>query len=106
MSHLSAPNPHKPPSRRVQLHLPQQGLTLIELLVAMAIGLLITMAAVSALTFTRRGHATVDASSQLEDNIRFTTDLIRRPCKTPPPRMNAGVSAPSPLEISLKFISN
>jgi type IV pilus assembly protein PilW len=53
-------------------------MTLIELLVAMAIGLLITMAAVSALTFTRRGHATVDASSQLEDNIRFTTDLIQR----------------------------
>jgi type IV pilus assembly protein PilW len=79
MSHLSVPKPPlRRPSRRVQHPLPQQGLTLIELLVAMAIGLLITMAAVSALTFTRQGHATVDASSQLEDNIRFTTDLIQR----------------------------
>ena len=32
--------------------------------------------------------------------------LKSRPCKTPPPRMNTGVSAPFPLEISLKFISN
>ena len=51
---------------------------MVELLVAMAIGLLVTLAAVSALTVTRRGHNTVDAASQLEDNIRFATDLIQR----------------------------
>ena len=32
--------------------------------------------------------------------------LKSRPCKTLPPRMNAGIAAPLPLEISLKFISN
>ena len=29
-----------------------------------------------------------------------------RPCKNPPPRMNTDIATPSPLEISLKFISN
>lgn len=56
----------------------QRGLTMIELLVAMVISLLIVLAAVAALTATQRGFSTVDASSQLRDNIRFTTDLIQR----------------------------
>lgn len=56
----------------------QHGLTMIELLVAMVISLLIILAAVAALTVTQRGFSTVDSSSQLRDNIRFTTDLIQR----------------------------
>lgn len=56
----------------------QRGLTMIELLVAMVISLLIVLAAVAALTVTQRGFSTVDSSSQLRDNIRFTTDLIQR----------------------------
>lgn len=56
----------------------QHGLTLVELLVALVIGLLITLAAVAALTVTRQGFNTVDAASQLRDNGRFATDLIQR----------------------------
>jgi len=67
---------------RTQFHpapaLPQRGLTLVELLVALALGTLITLAAVAALTVSRQGFATVDASSQLRDNARFATTMIRR----------------------------
>lgn len=56
----------------------QQGLTLVELLVALVISLLIALAAISALTATQRGFNTVDASSQLRDNGRFAADLLQR----------------------------
>lgn len=55
-----------------------RGLTLIELLVAMAVGLIVVAAAVSALTVARRGFTTVDAASQLRDNGRFAADMIQR----------------------------
>lgn len=55
-----------------------RGMTLVELMVALAIGLVIALAAVAALTATRRGYATVDAASQLRDNGRFSSDLIQR----------------------------
>lgn len=65
-----------------QLHCPkasrQHGLTLVELMVALALGLLITLAAIAALTVSRQGFATVDASAQLRDNARFATTMIRR----------------------------
>lgn len=54
------------------------GFTLIELLVAMGLGLLITLAAASALIVARTGFTTIDAASQLRDNARFATDLIQR----------------------------
>jgi type IV pilus assembly protein PilW len=55
-----------------------KGMTLVELLVAMVIGLLITLAAVSSLIVSRQGFSTVDASSQLRDNGRLAADLIQR----------------------------
>lgn len=55
-----------------------QGMTLIELLVAMVIGLVIVLAAVAALTVARRGFTTVDAASQLRDNGRFAADIVQR----------------------------
>lgn len=51
---------------------------MVELLVAMVISLLIALAAISSLTVTRRGFATVDASSQIRDNSRFAADLLQR----------------------------
>lgn len=57
---------------------PQQGFTMIELLVALVLSLLIALAAIAALTVTRNGFSTVDAASQLRDNGRFTADLIQR----------------------------
>jgi len=56
----------------------QRGLTLIELLVAMALGLVIVLAAVAALLVARRGFTTVDAVSQLRDNGRFASDVVQR----------------------------
>ena len=53
-------------------------MTLVELLVALVIGLLIVMVAVAALTAARRGASTVDAASQLRDDARFASDLIQR----------------------------
>jgi type IV pilus assembly protein PilW len=55
-----------------------KGFTLVELMVALVIGLLITLAAVSSLIVTRRGFNTVDAASQLRDNARFASGLIQR----------------------------
>ena len=56
----------------------QHGMTLIELMVAMAISLVIVLAAVASLTVARRGFNTVDAASQLRDSGRFAADLIQR----------------------------
>lgn len=61
------------PARRRSL-----GMTLVELLVAMALGLLITLAATAALIAARRGFSTVDSASQLRDNARFASDVIQR----------------------------
>ena len=56
----------------------QRGMTLVELLVAMVVGLVIVLAAVASLTVARRGFSTVDAASQLRDNGRYAADLIQR----------------------------
>jgi type IV pilus assembly protein PilW len=55
-----------------------QGMTLVELMVSLVVGLLITLAAISALIVTRQGFSTVDAASQLRDNGRFSADMIQR----------------------------
>lgn len=55
-----------------------RGLTLIELLVAMVIGLVIVLAAMASLTVARRGFTTLDAASQLRNSARFAADLIER----------------------------
>ena len=86
----------------------QRGFTMVELLVAMVISLLIALAAISALTVTRQGFTTVDASSQLRDNGRFISDLIQRlgvqsgykdtlyAAFPPPPTMSAFATDPDP----------
>lgn len=58
-------------------HQRNQGMTLVELMVSLVIGLLVSLAAVSSLIVTRQGFSTVDASSQLRDNGRFAADLIQ-----------------------------
>lgn len=55
-----------------------RGLTLIELLVAMAIGLLIVLVATTVLVFSQRGAVVVDGAAQLRDDARFATELIQR----------------------------
>jgi type IV pilus assembly protein PilW len=56
----------------------QRGLTLVELMVAMAIGLLVTIVAVGALVMGRTGFSAVENTSQLLDNERLAVDLITR----------------------------
>ena len=67
-----------PPLRHRSRTPRQTGLTLIELLVALALSLLVALAAATALMVARGGFAAVDAASQLRDNGRFAADLIQR----------------------------
>lgn len=63
-------NPH---ARRLQA-----GLTMVELLVALALGMLIAAAAVAALIVARQGFRSVDTNSQLRENARFAASIIQR----------------------------
>jgi len=56
----------------------QRGLTLVELMVALAISLVIVIAALTSLGIARAGFNAVDAASQLRDNGRFASDVIQR----------------------------
>lgn len=85
----------------------QHGMTLVELLVALAIGLVVTLAAVSALVATRRGFNTVDASSQLRENGRYASDLIQRiVVQTGFKDPYLAMTPPSPLEIAADLAGN
>jgi type IV pilus assembly protein PilW len=53
-------------------------MTLVELMVALVIGLVVSLAAVTSLVVTRQGFSSADAASQLRDNSRFAADLIQR----------------------------
>lgn len=56
----------------------QHGLTLIELLVALGLGLLVAVIAATALLLGQQGYRSVDATTQLRDRERFATDLLAR----------------------------
>ncbi len=56
----------------------QRGLTLIELMVALIIGFMVILAAMSVFTSTSRSSNTVDAAGQLRDDARFAADIIQR----------------------------
>ena len=56
----------------------QNGLTLIELLVALAVGLIVVLVATTALVISQQGYRTVDSSTQLRDRERFAIDLLSR----------------------------
>lgn len=56
----------------------QVGLTLIELLVALGLGLIVTVIAVTTLLLGQQGYRAVDATTQLRDRERFAVDLISR----------------------------
>lgn len=56
----------------------QAGLTLIELMVALVLGLLIAAASVAALIVARQGFKSVDSGAQLRENARFAANLIQR----------------------------
>ena len=56
----------------------QSGLTLLELLVALGLGLIVVIIAAAALTMGQQGYRAVDATTALRDRERFATDLISR----------------------------
>lgn len=56
----------------------QRGLTMVELLVAMTLGLIVAIAAISTLIMGRTGFSTVDNTGQLVDRERFGVDLLSR----------------------------
>lgn len=56
----------------------QSGITLLELLVALGLGLIVVAIAVAALTLGQQGYRAVDATTALRDRERFATDLISR----------------------------
>lgn len=59
------------PSRRTQ-----RGMTMVELLVAMVVGMIVSIAAVTMLMLGRSGYTTVDSTSMLIDRERFALDLM------------------------------
>lgn len=56
----------------------QRGLTLVELMVSIALALLVTLAALGVLLFSRQSGNAMEQSAALRDNVRFGTELIRR----------------------------
>ena len=55
-----------------------RGVTLIELLVAMAIGLLLVIAASATYLYSKSAYNTVSETSQMEENGRFALNLLSR----------------------------
>lgn len=56
----------------------QLGLSLIELLVALGLGLVVVVIAATALLLGQQGYRAVDTTTQLRDRERFTADLLAR----------------------------
>lgn len=56
----------------------QQGLTLVELMVALGLGLVVVAIGLAAMVFSRQGFNAVDSTTQLRDKERFAVDLITR----------------------------
>jgi len=54
----------------------QQGLTLIELLVAVVLMLLISIATIAIFNVSSSSYRTVDANQELQDNARFVMEII------------------------------
>ena len=55
-----------------------RGMTLIELLVALGLGLIVVLVATAFLTLAQQGYRAVDTSTDLRDRERFATDLLSR----------------------------
>lgn len=56
----------------------QLGLSMIELLVALGLGLVVVVIAATALLLGQQGYRTVDTTTQLRDRERFVADLLAR----------------------------
>ena len=66
-----------------RIHVPtsprrHQGLTLIELLVAMALGMVVVVIAAAGLLLGQQGYRSVDSTTEMRDRERFVIDLVSR----------------------------
>jgi type IV pilus assembly protein PilW len=59
----------------------QKGLTLVELLVALALSTIVTMAVLALYTTTANTYRTNDASQEMQDNARFIMDIFSQQIK-------------------------
>ena len=57
---------------------PQRGVTLVELMVALAVSMIVALAALAALNIARQGFTVNDSAAQLRENGRFVSDLLQR----------------------------
>jgi len=57
---------------------PQRGVTLVELMVALAVSMVVALAALAALNIARQGFTVNDSAAQLRENGRFVSDLLQR----------------------------
>ncbi|MFJ9452558.1 PilW family protein [Herbaspirillum sp. NPDC101397] len=60
------------------MHRHQQGLTLIELMIAMALGMGVVLAAVALMQAARSTYLSVADSAQVQENGRYALDLMAR----------------------------
>ena len=72
-----------------------RGFTLVELLVAVTIGLLLTVLISQVFVSSKRAYATTDDLSRMQENMRYTHDLLGRTI-----RMASYMSAPSSVAVS------
>jgi type IV pilus assembly protein PilW len=79
-------------SGRVHAH---RGFTLIELMIALTIGLLLTVLISQVFVGSRRAYATTDDLSRMQENMRYAHDLLGRSV-----RMASYMSAPGNLQVS------
>lgn len=74
MAHLHTPSA----LRRLRRIARQRGLTLVELMVGLVVGLMVILAAISVFSTSSRSAGTVDAAGQVRDDARFAADIIQR----------------------------
>ncbi|WP_031255365.1 PilW family protein [Curvibacter lanceolatus] len=55
-----------------------RGVTLVELMVALAVSMVVALAALAALNIARQGFTVNDSAAQLRENGRFVSDLLQR----------------------------
>ena len=78
----------------------QKGLTLVELLVAIVLMLLVTLATTTLFSINSASKRTVDASQELDDTARFSFYLIGQAIR------NAGYATKVPLEVGSGTVQN
>lgn len=78
----------------------QRGVTLVELLVAVTLMLMVTLATVALYTVNSSSKRTVDASQELDDTARFVFELVGQALR------NAGYPNSVPIEEAVGTYSN